>query len=223
MIPNTTPIREGFHFLGWAESESATEATYLPGDTITFGRRNGIATRKAIIADTRASESASLTLYAIWTKKCVLTFDMNGGTGSIESQGCNATASTEEPCEVTIPGSVPTREGYEFKGWAETRTAETAGYKPGDSLTLTEDKVLYAVWENKMPVPDAGDDEPKPTPKPDGTPSKPDTGRMTGEDNNSNIINTIAIFILVPSIIALSGYMFKRYNDKKNIKFENNR
>ncbi len=45
-IPNDVPVREGFTFLGWAESADAATAAYQPGDTYT-GR-------------------TSVTLYAVW-------------------------------------------------------------------------------------------------------------------------------------------------------------
>ena len=40
----------------------------------------------------------------------------------------------------------PTRDGYEFLGWAKTATATTAEYQPGDEFTEDGDITLYAVW-----------------------------------------------------------------------------
>lgn len=42
---------------------------------------------------------------------------------------------------------VPGRDGYRFAGWAESADATEAGYQYGDSLKLSSDKTLYAVWE----------------------------------------------------------------------------
>ena len=49
-----------------------------------------------------------------------------------------------------IPGQVPTRKGYEFIGWAESKTAKAAEYHPDDDFTAEKEKtVLYAVWCEK--------------------------------------------------------------------------
>ena len=226
------PTRENYFFLGWAETADSDDDEYTAGQAITL--------------------SGSRVLYAIWAPIYTLTFDANGGLTDTTLLSCHSVTTVSAPCEIMIPNTVPIREGYDFYGWAESETATEAQYQPGDTIvfgrrnnvllrrilmdtrandaSLTESKVLYAVWEEKMPVPDAGGDDdptptptPTPTPKPDDTPSKPDTGRMTEENNHSNIINTIAIFILVPSILALGGYTVKRYNDKKKMFFDNNR
>ena len=52
-----------------------------------------------------------------------------------------------------IPSDEPSREHYKFLGWAESADATEADYQPGDTVTVTSDKVtdgamtLYAVWE----------------------------------------------------------------------------
>ena len=232
-VTNARPVRDDYFFLGWADYAEAGDGRYQAGELITL--------------------TGSKVLYAVWAPIYTLRFDANGGLASSEVLSCHSFTTVSAPCDVIIPNFVPIREGYDFVGWAESDTATAARYYPGDTVTLgggntallrrilllntratdtTEpgSKVLYAVWEEKMPVPDAGGDDdptptptPTPTPKPDDTPSKPDTGRMTEENNHSNIINTIAIFILVPSILALGGYTVKRYNDKKKMFFDNNR
>lgn len=53
---------------------------------------------------------------------------------------------------LTIPTTKPTRTGYTFRGWAETTTvtSSTKIYQAGESLTLTANKTLYAVWKAKI-------------------------------------------------------------------------
>ena len=55
-----------------------------------------------------------------------------------------------------IPATKPTREGYNFLGWAENPDATKPTVKPGNTVTTTATVTkLYAVWEkNDSPVPD---------------------------------------------------------------------
>lgn len=51
-ISNAEPTRDGYKFLGWADSETATEAQYQPGSSITL--------------DWVSGPTVSKTLYAVW-------------------------------------------------------------------------------------------------------------------------------------------------------------
>ena len=55
-----------------------------------------------------------------------------------------------------IPATKPTREGYNFLGWAGNPDATEPTVKPGNTVTTTATTTnLYAVWEkNDSPVPD---------------------------------------------------------------------
>lgn len=50
--------------------------------------------------------------------------------------------------EITIT-QVPTRDGYDFLGWADTSDADEAQYQPGTPIIITEgtEKTVYAVWK----------------------------------------------------------------------------
>ena len=53
--------------------------------------------------------------------------------------------------EFTVSSTVPVREGYTFKGWAEL-PAGNVTYTAGNPVTVTSTapvKTLYAVWEQK--------------------------------------------------------------------------
>ena len=66
-----------------------------------------------------------------------------------------------------IPDTKPTREGYNFLGWAGNPDATEPTVKPGNTVTTTATVTkLYAVWESKTP----------PTDKP----SKPDMNNFLG-------------------------------------------
>lgn len=73
-------------------------------------------------------------------------YDMNGGVGTIDSQvkthGTN----------LALSNAVPTREGYEFKGWATSSTAtkDEVEYTSGANYTTDAPVKLYAVWMEKV-------------------------------------------------------------------------
>ncbi|MDY3660867.1 MAG: InlB B-repeat-containing protein [Bulleidia sp.] len=70
-----------------------------------------------------------------------LTYDANGGEGTIDS----ATGAAGE--SVNVAENVFTRNNYTFTGWNTQADGKGTAYKPGDSFTLTDkDTVLYAQW-----------------------------------------------------------------------------
>lgn len=71
-----------------------------------------------------------------------LTFDANGGENTPE------TAKVTVNTTYTLPETAPTLEGDTFLGWSLIPYNTVPDYKAGDSLTLTGDTTLYAVWEN---------------------------------------------------------------------------
>lgn len=109
---------EGKQFKGWKIGETE----YKPGDKIT------------VTADTTVTavwEDIPVTTYTV-------TFDANGGTGTMD-------AVTEVSGEYTLPENGFTAPaGKQFKGW---KIGETE-YKPGDKITVTADTTVTAVWED---------------------------------------------------------------------------
>lgn len=61
-----------------------------------------------------------------------------------------------------IPATKPTREGYNFLGWAGNPDATEPTVKPGNTITTPRETTnLYAVWESKTPPPEIpGDQKP---------------------------------------------------------------
>ena len=104
-------------------------------------------------------------------KTFTLKYDANGGTGAPATQTYTATSQYENSHTFTISNDEPTRQDYEFKGWAETPNATTATRQPGGKIVVTGTTTLYAVWEkNTAPTPTPGTD-PTPTPGTDPTPT----------------------------------------------------
>lgn len=166
-ILNTVPTRDGYTFKGWADSANATTATYQGGDTITL--------------------TGNKTIYAVWEKNApvskdyTLIYDPNGGEGG---PGSETKASDTGSATFTVSSDEPTREGYTFKGWADSADAAAPNYLAGDELTITGSvltKTIYAVWEqNQEPDPDP---DPTPEPDPDEKDSEPGMKKEVSEES----------------------------------------
>ena len=121
------------------------DSTYgtLPSRSMTGQTFNGWYTAASggsrITESTKVTITANHTLYAQWTIKYTVTYDLNGGDGD------NFTKSIEYG---SVYGSVadPTREGCEFKGWY---TAKTGGDQVFANTIMNTKKnhTLYAHWE----------------------------------------------------------------------------
>lgn len=79
---------------------------------------------------------ATITVSAPYT----ISYNANGGSGAPVSQSVFATYSYE------ISTTVPTRSNYNFLGWATSSSATEAEYLPGESVVISGNLQLYAVW-----------------------------------------------------------------------------
>lgn len=146
------PTRDRYKFDGWADTANATTATYFGGELITLTK-----------------DSPTKTIYAVWKPIFELHYNANGGTGAPNSQTYTSFSATSTQATFTIPNQIPTKDGYTFKGWADSAAATTAQYQPGDTVDVKHEnspKTIYAVWESMTP----------PTDKP----GKPDMNQFLG-------------------------------------------
>ncbi len=72
----------------------------------------------------------------------VISYNMNGGSGSIPNQ------SKIYGDTLTLSSTVPTRANYQFIGWSTSKNASTAQYQAGGKYTANKDATLYAVWKS---------------------------------------------------------------------------
>ncbi len=120
-LSNTIPVRNGYTFLGWGTSSTATTVAYKAGGTY--------------------SANASATLYAVWKANIyTVTYDANGGTGAPASQ------TKTHGVVLKLSSTVPTRTDYKFVGWGVTADSTTAVYNPGDAYESDMSATLYAIW-----------------------------------------------------------------------------
>ena len=83
-----------------------------------------------------------------------ITFDANGGSGSIATQSINIGSSAN----LTSRGTSITRSNYTFSGWATTSNGSVA-YADGATITPSGDATLYAVWASSLPSVNVAFDE----------------------------------------------------------------
>ena len=125
-LTSSVPTRTGYTFVGWSESKSAGSAEYISGG--------------------KFSKNADTTLYAVWKiNTYTVKYDLNGGTGSIASQ------TKTYGKDLTLTSAVPTKTGYTFVGWSESKSAESAEYISGGKFNKNANTTLYAVWKVSTP------------------------------------------------------------------------
>ena len=157
----TTPVWQG----GKMVDEAAYHNSGVTADGVTYA--NDVEGSNDSLYAEGYKDHALVTTYGEWianedgtttrdvTKKCTycgyeekvkeyqvkLTYDANGGEGTIDS----ATGAAGE--SVNVAENVFTRNNYTFTGWNTQADGKGTAYKPGDSFTLTDkDTVLYAQW-----------------------------------------------------------------------------
>ncbi len=88
----------------------------------------------------RSHHPADITLYAQWscTSCCTVSFNANGGTGTMASQTANA--GTALTANAFTPAA-----GFTFDGWA-TSANGTNAYANGAPYPFTANAALYARW-----------------------------------------------------------------------------
>ncbi|MCF8342386.1 MAG: InlB B-repeat-containing protein, partial [Chitinophagaceae bacterium] len=117
-----TLVKTGYTFAGWNTLANGTGTAYQSGASITL--------------------NSSLPLYARWTPNdYTVTFNANGGTGSMSNQTIAYLASAN------LTANTLTRTGYTFSGWATTSGGAVA-YTNGASYTMSAaaNVTLYAKW-----------------------------------------------------------------------------
>ena len=127
-------VRDGYVFAGWSKTKTGGVA-YTDGQKV-----------KKVSAT-----AGNVFLYAVWAKKKFsVTFDANGGSGSMAKEGFTyGKAKKLAACKFK-------RSGYVFMGWAKSKakakafSVAYANKQKVKNLTITGGTVkLYAVWAKK--------------------------------------------------------------------------
>ena len=125
VLSSNKPSKDGYDFLGWATSSNASSAQYSAGGKYT--------------------NNASVTLYAVWKiKQYTVSFNANGGTGAPGAQ------TKTHGTDLVLSSNKPSKDGYDFLGWATSSNASSAQYSAGGKYTNNASVTLYAVWKIKQ-------------------------------------------------------------------------
>lgn len=105
-----------------------------------------------------------------------------------------------DPVEFEIPNMVPIREGYKFLGWSNEKGKNNVDYRVGETISLTEDKIIYAVWEE-----DVGEEDSKKDDEKDDTENNIIENDVFDNDVKTSDINVVIyVVIFVVAIIVIS-------------------
>ena len=134
-ITSVTPSKQYYSFLGWSYSQNATAASYASGGQWSFTITEG------------SSTSIARTFYAVYKHAtAVVSYNANGGSGAPTAQTVNQNE------WFNLRSGVPTRQYYDFVGWATSATATTAQYQPSGQARIVSNMTLYAVWKKSADV-----------------------------------------------------------------------
>lgn len=143
-LTSSVPTRDGYTFLGWSTSSTATQPTYYPGSSVYFDHNQ-------------------LWLYAVWSKipTYTVSYNANGGSGapSAQTKTQDTTlwlSSTKPTKSYTVTynangGSVsPSSKTVSctFKNWNTAQNGNGTSYSSGASYTANSGATLYAQWTN---------------------------------------------------------------------------
>ncbi len=134
----------GYYANKWTSSEISTPTSTYPSPVYTSSTADGSLPASGTKLYPVFTNSSGLYLTNPRCATYTLYYDANGGTGAPSDQ-----AGYAYNASVTVNSSVtPTRSGYTFLGWAtsSTATSKNDAYDPGDSFSITDDVILYAVW-----------------------------------------------------------------------------
>ena len=108
-------------------------------------KSDGSGTSYAAGAQVKAAnvEPTAKTLYAIWYTNPVVTFNCNGGTGSMNNQTVVYNTNT------ALTANACTKTGYNFAGWNTVSGGTGTAYANQANIKITANTTLYAQWTEK--------------------------------------------------------------------------
>lgn len=160
-------VNSGYQIVGWSKESNANPTTW------SLNKSGTTACNKGTTIYLVAKNPNPTTKYTY-----TLNYDANGGTGAPSADSWSTTDASIRYHSFTVKNTVPTREGYVFKGWKANDGSDTI-YTGGMTCAVSQygndvvkngntwTRTLYAVWEEAAP------------PKPD-KPTAPGEGDLSG-------------------------------------------
>lgn len=177
-ITSQTPA--GFTVSAAIDDSSIASINLIENTLSIRGLGDGSTTITLKISDGTTTLIETAISVTVITITYTVSFDSNGGTGSMNP------VTVEAGTSYTVPGCGFTKDGFEFSGW---NTASGTPYQPGDNITLSDNLVLFAVWESTQ----TGDDGTITTVEESTTTegnTTTTTTTTTVEDSNGNTLST---------------------------------
>lgn len=167
-------VNSGYQIVGWSKESNANPTTW------SLNKSGTTACNKGTTIYLVAKNPNPTTKYTY-----TLNYDANGGTGAPSADSWSTTDAAIRYHSFTVKNTIPTREGYVFKGWKANDGSDTI-YTGGTLCSVSQygndvvkngntwTRTLYAVWE-------------------EATPPKPDKPTAPGEGDLSGLIDNITV------------------------------
>ena len=167
-------VNSGYQIVGWSKESNANPTTW------SLNKSGTTACNKGTTIYLVAKNPNPTTKYTY-----TLNYDANGGTGAPSADSWSTTYAAIRYHSFTVKNTIPTREGYVFKGWKAKDGSDTI-YTGGTLCSVSQygndvvkngntwTRTLYAVWE-------------------EATPPKPDKPTAPGEGDLSGLIGNITV------------------------------
>lgn len=145
-------VNSGYQIVGWSKESNANPTTW------SLNKSGTTACNKGTTIYLVAKNPNPTTKYTY-----TLNYDANGGTGAPSADSWSTTDASIRYHSFTVKNTVPTREGYVFKGWKAKDGADTI-YTGGMTCAVSQfgndvdkngntwTRTLYAVWEEDAPA-----------------------------------------------------------------------
>lgn len=167
-------VNSGYQIVGWSKESNANPTTW------SLNKSGTTACNKGTTIYLVAKNPNPTTKYTY-----TLNYDANGGTGAPSADSWSTTDAFIRYHSFTVKNTIPTREGYVFKGWKANDGSDTI-YTGGMTCAVSQygndvvkngntwTRTLHAVWE-------------------EATPPKPDKPTAPGEGDLSGLIGNITV------------------------------
>ena len=144
-------VNSGYQIVGWSKESNANPTTW------SLNKSGTTACNKGSTIYLVAKNPNPTTKYTY-----TLNYDANGGTGAPSADSWSTTDAAIRYHSFTVKNTIPTREGYVFKGWKAKDGADTI-YAGGALCSVSQQgndvvkngntwtRTLYAVWEEAVP------------------------------------------------------------------------
>lgn len=164
-------VNSGYQIVGWSKESNANPTTW------SLNKSGTTACNKGTTIYLVAKNPNPTTKYTY-----TLNYDANGGTGAPSADSWSTTDAAIRYHSFTVKNTIPTREGYVFKGWKANDGSDTI-YTGGMTCAVSQygndvvkngntwTRTLYAVWEEAAP----------PTPDKPTAPGEGDLSGLIGQ------------------------------------------